>query len=91
MLTTELPRLQKDIDKLEKVQHQAARFILHFKESWLCYTDAIRSPSSTSPRHKVGKLLGIHFKVVEGLVPALQIHDYLTPVRSKHQIKSGQF
>ena len=31
------------------------------------------------------------FKVVEGLVPALQTHDYLTPVRGKRQIKSRQF
>ena len=40
-------------------------------------------------RRKANHLV-FFFKVVEGLVPALQTHDYLTPVCGKRQIKSRQ-
>ena len=36
-------------------------------------------------RRKANKLT-FFFKVVEGLVPAMQSHDYLTPIRGKRHI-----
>ena len=44
-----------------------------------------------TPRQRKDNCLVFFFKVVEGLVPALQTHDYLTPFRGKRQIKSKQF
>ena len=84
------PSLQKDIDKLEKVQCQAARFISgdYTSRDHGCVTQML-SDLHLPPlrdRRKANR-----FKVVEGLVPALQTHDYLTPVCDKRQIKSRQF
>ena len=59
-----------------------------FRPTLLCYTDAIRSPSST--RGKANHLV-FFFKVVEGLVPALQIRVYLTQFGGKCLIKSRKF
>ena len=88
------PFLQKDIDKLEKVQRQAARFISrdYTSRDHGCVTQMI-SDNHLPPlrdRRKANRLI-FFFKVVEGLVPALPTHDYLTPVRGKRQIKSSQF
>ena len=87
------PYLQKDIDKLEKVQRQAARFISgdYTSRDHGCVTQMLSDLHLPllRDRRKANRLV-FFFKVVEGLVPALQIHDYLTPVRGKRQIKSRQ-
>ena len=85
------PHLQKDIDKLEKIQRQAARFISgdYSSRDHGCVTQmltGLRLPP-LQDRRKANHL-AFFYKVVEGLVPALQCHDYLTPVRGKRQIKS---
>ena len=41
-------------------------------------------------RRKANRLV-FFYKVVEGQVPALPCHDYLTQIRNKRQIKSKQF
>ena len=41
-------------------------------------------------RRKANRLT-FFFKVVKGLVPAMQSHDYLTPIRGKRHIKSKQY
>ena len=88
------PYLQKDIDKLEKVQRQAARFISgdYTSRDHGCVTQMLRDLHlpPLQDRRKANRLV-LFFKVVEGLVPTLQTHDYLTPVRGKRQIKSRQF
>ena len=88
------PYLQKDIDKLEKVQRQAARFNSgdYTSRDHECVTQMLADLHlpPLQDRRKANRLV-FFFKVVEGLVPALQTHDYLTPVHGKRQIKSRQF
>ena len=86
--------LQKDIDSLEKIQRQAARFISsdYFSRDHGCVMQMLtelRLPP-LQDRRKANRLV-FFYNVVEGLVLALQCHDYLTPVRGKRQIKSKQF
>ena len=88
------PNLRKDIDKLEKVQRQTARFISgdYTSMDHGCVTQML-SDLHLPPlrdRRKVNHLV-FFFKVVEGLVPTLQIHNYLTSVRGKRQNKTRQF
>ena len=45
---------------------------------------------SLQDRRKSNRLV-LFFKVVEGLVPAMQSRDFLTPVRGKRLIKSKQY
>ena len=79
------PYLQKTKnDKLEKVQCQAARFISgdYTSRDHGCVTQML-SDLHLPPlqdRRKANRLV-FFFKVVEVLVPELQIHDYLKPVR----------
>ena len=88
------PHLQKDIDKLEKIQRQAARFISsdYSSRDHGCITQMLtelRLPP-LQDRRKANRLM-FFYKVVEGLVPAQQCHDYLTPVLGECQIKSKHF
>ena len=88
------PFLQKDIDKLEKVQRQAARFISgdYISDDHGCVTQMLSDLHLPQLRdRRKANRLAFFFKVVEGLVPALQIHDYLTPDRGKRQFKTRQF
>ena len=82
------PLLQKDIEKLEKVQRQlqAARFITGDFSSgdqgyvtWMLQELAL---PSLQHRRKMNRLL---------LQGALQCHDILTPVHDKRQIKTRQY
>ncbi|MCG7877120.1 MAG: reverse transcriptase family protein, partial [Candidatus Thiodiazotropha taylori] len=88
------PHLQKDIDKFEKVQRQAARFITgdYSSRDQGCVTRMLQDLAlpSLHDRRKTNRLI-FFYKVVEGLVPALQCHDILTPVRGKRQIKTRQY
>lgn len=88
-------QLSKDIDKSEKVQRQAARLISgdYSSGDHACVTRMLTElhlPLHQN-RRRANRLVFL-FKVAEGLVPALQFHDYLTPVREKkRKIKSKQF
>lgn len=89
------PHLLKDIDKLEKVQRQAARFITgdYSSRDHGCVTRMLQDLAlpSLQDRRKTNRLI-FFYKVVEGLVPALQCHDILTsPVRGKRQIKTREY
>ena len=84
------PYIQKDIDKLEKVQRQAARFITgnYIARDQGCVSQMLAklNLSPLQDRRKANRLTFL-FKVVEGLVPAMQSHhDYLTPIRGKRLI-----
>ena len=78
------PYLQKDIDKLEKVQLQAARFITgnYISRDQDCVSQMLAELNlpPLQDRRKANRLTFL-YKVVEGLVPAMQSHDYLTPIR----------
>ena len=83
------PYLQKDIDKLEKVQRQAARFITgnYISREQGCVSQMLAELNlpPLQDRRKANRLT-FFFKVVEGLVPAMQSNDFLTPIRGKHHI-----
>ena len=88
------PYLIKDIERLEKVQRQAARFIMKDYRSREegCVTrmlDQLELPS-LQRRRKMNRLTFL-YRVVEGQVPALPCHDILTKIRGKRQIKPKQF
>ena len=85
------PYLKKDIDCLEKTQRRAIRFI--------CGDYTSRNPGSIAKMRKNLNLptlasrrqtlkLTSFFKVVEGLVPALPISNFLTKARPKRNIKA---
>ncbi len=88
------PYTTGDINKLERVQRQAARFI----------TGDYRSREEGSvgnmlnslelqelrERHTSQRLIFL-YKVVEGLVPAIEAEEYLKPARHKRLIKTRQY
>ena len=88
------PYLQKDTDKLEKVQRRAARFITgsYTSRDQGCVSQMLAELNlpPLQDRRKTNRLT-FFFKVVEGLVPAMQSHGFLTPVRGKRLIKSKQY
>ena len=89
------PHLQKDTDKLEKVQCQATRFITgdYTSREAGCVTRMLKDLNlpSLQDRQKANRLV-FFYKVVEGLVPTLPCHDYyLTPVREKRRIVPKTF
>ena len=88
------PHLQKDIEKLKKIQRQAARSISgdYSSRDQGCVTRMLKDLAIPllQDRRKANRLV-FFCKVVEGQVPALPCHDYLTQIRNKRQIKSKQF
>ncbi|KAH3858399.1 hypothetical protein DPMN_101023 [Dreissena polymorpha] len=89
------PLLQKDIDKIEKIQKQSARFITgdYYTKTPGYVTNMLKSMKipPLQERRKANRLI-FFFKVVEGLVPAMPSQDFLTPVRqSKRRITPKHF
>ena len=82
--------LQKDIDKLEKIQRRVARFITwdYSSRDQGCISRMLKDLALLllQARRKANRLV-FFYKVVEGKVPALLCHDYLTPVRNKRLIR----
>jgi len=88
------PFLGKDIDRIERVQRQAARFITrdYTSRDPGCISRMLRDlglPSLQDRRKDIR--LAFFFKVVEGLVPAMPSDSYLTPFRSKRLRIGRQF
>jgi hypothetical protein len=88
------PYHTKDVERLEKVQRQAARFITgdyHTREEG-CVTKMLQDLElqSLQSRRKANRLTFL-YKVVEGRVPAIPGHDILTPTRVKRNIKLRTF
>ena len=88
------PYNQGDVDKLERIQRRAARFITKDYRS--------RTPGSMTNMLKDLKLpslqqrrkelrLTLLFKIAEGLVPAIPPDLYLTPMKEKRHIKPKVF
>jgi hypothetical protein len=89
------PYLQQDIDKLERVQRQAARFISHDYRSRDagCVTKMLQQHKlpTLQSRRKQARLTTM-YKVVEGLVPALPFQDFLQYERKdKRKIKPTRY
>ena len=88
------PYLKKDIDRLERVQRSAARFITGDYKSrhGECVTnmlDDLHLPSLEERRRQ--QRLAILYKVVKGHVPAINIDHYLRAQKPKRTIQAKQF
>ena len=86
------PHLQQDVDKLEKVQRKAARFIK--KDYHSCHKGAMTNmlheldlPTLQS-RRKENRLCFM-YKISKGLVPAIPATDHLTREVDKRQRKEN--
>jgi hypothetical protein len=88
------PYQQGDIDKLERVQRSAARFITRDYKSRQegCVTamlDDLNLPTLQERRRH--QRLTFLYKVVEGHVPAINIDHYLHRLRPKRTIRAKKF
>ena len=88
------PYLRKDIDKLERIQKKAARFIKQDYNSrdpgsMTTMLKDLGLPSLES-RRKENRLCNL-YKISKGLVPAIPPSDYLTPIKNKRKIKAKSF
>ena len=88
------PHLQGDINKLEKVQRKAARFITgdYRSKDTGCITRMLEQLElpTLQERRKMARLT-FFYNVAEGLVPAMPIDTYLVPIRGKRQIRPKSF
>ena len=83
------PYLKQDVERLEKVQRQAARFIAgdYRTREEGCVTSMLQSLelSSLENRSSSNRLLFM-YKVVAGLVTAIPPNESLKPSRQKRQV-----
>ena len=83
------PFLIKDVIKLEKVQRQAARFITgdYSSRDKGCVTKMLQDLGLPllKERRKINRLT-FFYKMVEGLIPAMPCHSFLTPVRKSKRL-----
>ena len=88
------PYQKTDIDRLERIQHQAARFITgdYRSREVGCVSGMLRDhnipPLQTRRRDA---RLTFMYRVVEGLVPAVPAQTYLTPAKPKRSVRAKQF
>ena len=88
------PYIQQDINAIEKVQRQAARFITKDYRSREpgCVTsmlDRLNLPT-LQQRREIDRLVYM-FKIVGGTVPAINADEYFFHQRAKRHIKARQF
>ena len=88
------PHTQKDIDRLERIQRQAARFITRDYRTRTpgCVSNMLREldlPSLQTRRRHLR--LSFLFKIAEGTIPSLPPDKYLEPIKNKRNIKPKQF
>ena len=89
------PHFKTDIDRVEKIQSRAIRFIkrdYHSRDHGC--VDRMRHDLQleTLQERRRHIRLTLFYKVVHNLTPAIQIKDHLTPVNNnKRQIKAKQF
>ena len=88
------PYLKQDIDKLERVQRKAARFITgdYKTREEGCVTRMLETLelSSLEQRRSFNRLVFM-YKVVEGLVPAIPVDDFLKPQKTKRHIRPRKY
>ena len=89
------PYLQKDIDKLERVQRKGARFITRnytTRETGSVTRMLANLDLPTLQERRRQQRLSTFYKVVEGQIPALPAEKFLTPMdRRKRKIKPKIF
>ena len=89
------PYLKQDIGKLERVQRQAARFITgdyKTREEGCVIARMLETlePASLEQRRSFNRLVFM-YKVVEGLVPAIPVDDFLKPQKPKRHIRPKKY
>ena len=88
------PYLKGDIAKLERVQHQAARFITGDYKSHEagCMSSMLHDLQllPLKERRYQNRLIFL-YKIIEGLIPAIPPEQYLTPRRPGRNIRSTSF
>jgi hypothetical protein len=80
------PYLKTDVDRLERIQHQVARFITgdyKTREPGCITKLLIDLQLPTLEKRRTAQRLIFMFKVVEGLVPAISPSDFVTKTRHK--------
>ncbi|KAK3102780.1 hypothetical protein FSP39_013870 [Pinctada imbricata] len=88
------PYLKGDIDKLEKIQNTAIRFIkkdYKSRESGCITKMREELELETLEARRLSLRLILMYKIVEGLVPALPTDKFVKFQKSKRQIKSTKF
>ena len=88
------PHLQKDIEKLEKIQRRAARFICkdyHSRDKGSMTKNLQDLELQTLQNRRKENRLCFLFKINNGLVPAIQPENYLKPIINKRKIKAKNF
>jgi hypothetical protein len=87
------PYRKQDIDRLERIQRNAVRFISG--DYWTTtpgFVTGLLAKHKLPPLQDHGESLRLlfFFKVVEGLVPALPPDQFVTPQKQGRQIRSSQ-
>ena len=88
------PHQQYCVDKLERIQRGAARFITRDYKSRTpgCMTTMLQDLNLPQLKDRRKELrLVLRYKIAEGLLPAIPPDPYLTPCRPKRKIKSRPF
>ena len=88
------PFLQKDIDKLEKIQRKAARFISsdYYSRDAGSMTNMLKNLElQTLQNRRKDNRLCLMYKIANGLVPAIPHENYLKPVLNKRRIRAKNF
>ena len=88
------PHLKSGIDKLEKIQRSAARFITRDYRSRHegCVTEMLQDLGLQSLEERRRQLqLTFLYKVVEGRVPAINVEHYLKSQRPKRTVRAKQY
>ena len=88
------PYLKHDIQSLERVQRRAARFIIRDYKTkspgFMTQTlNELKLP--TLHQRRLYNRLCFFYKIANGLVPAINNKEYLTPVDGKRKIKSKKY
>ena len=84
------PYQSRDIIAVEKVQRQAARFIKNDYKSRFegCVTSMLEDLKlPILQRRRLETKLVMLYKVVRGMVPAINADEFLIPIRNKRHIK----
>ena len=88
------PYLKTDVDWLERIKHQAARFITgdyKTREPGCITKMFIDLELPTVEKRRTAQRVICMFKVVEGVVPAISPSDFVTKTRPKRLLKSRQY
>jgi hypothetical protein len=88
------PYTSKEIEKLEKVQRRAARFVSRDYKSREtgCVTKMLQEHNLPPLQQRRKEIrLALFYKIANGSLPGLPAAEYLTPTRNKRLIKATRF